>query len=128
MPERIEWDDDAAHHIDPDTLRRAREEAEATRDEPLSSDATRSARAKVLSIRLNPDEFDVLNRHAEQLELPVSTLVRGWILSHLQAGTETSPAATVDRIAREVEQLRRQLVTIPPQAAGRADVPNIRDR
>lgn len=25
------------------------------------------------------------------------------------------PVATVDRIARDVEQLRRQLVTIPPQ-------------
>ena len=36
-------------------------------------------------------------------------MVRGWILSHLRPGTDASPAAVVDRIAREVEQLRRQL-------------------
>lgn len=101
--------------INAETLRQLREEAEATRDEPLSANATRPARARVLSVRLNPDEFDALNRHADELELPASTLVRGWILTHLQADAETSPAATVDRIAREVEQLRRQLVTIPPQ-------------
>jgi len=97
--------------INPDVLRDAREEAEATRDEPLSADATRPARAKVLSVRLNPDEFDALHAHAEQLELPVSALVRGWILTQLRADTEGSPAATIDRIARQVEQLRRQLAS-----------------
>lgn len=71
----------------------------------------------MLSIRLNPDEFDALTRRADELELPASTLVRSWILTHLKGDNETSPAATVDRIARDVEQLRRQLVTIPPQAS-----------
>lgn len=97
--------------VNPEALGRYREEAEATRDEPLSAEATRPARAKVLSIRLNPDEFEALNRHAERLELPASTLVRGWILTQLRADTEVSPAATVDRIAREIEQLRRRLVS-----------------
>ncbi|MGH3925988.1 MAG: hypothetical protein ACRDSN_03475 [Pseudonocardiaceae bacterium] len=103
--------------ITPEKLRAYREEAEATRDEPLQN-PTQPTRAKVLSIRLNPDEFDALTRHADELELPASTLVRSWILTHLKGDTETSPAATVDRIARDVEQLRRQLVTIPPQASG----------
>lgn len=77
----------------------------------LSADATRPARAKVLSIWLNPEEFDALHRHAEQLEIPVSALVRGWILAQLRTDSDTSPLATVDRIAREVEQLRRRLVS-----------------
>lgn len=81
--------------VTPEALREYREAAEATRHEPLSAEASRPARAKVLSIRLNPEEFEALNRHAEQLELPASTLVRGWILTQLRAGTETSPAATV---------------------------------
>jgi hypothetical protein len=97
--------------VHPEALREYRDEAEATRDVPLSADATRPVRAKVLSIRLNPDEFEALNRHAEQLELPASTLVRGWILSQLRADTDVSPAATVDRIAREIEKLRRRLVS-----------------
>lgn len=41
----------------------------------------------------------------------MSTLVRGWILSQLRTDSDTSPVATVDRIAREVEQLRRRLVS-----------------
>lgn len=71
----------------------------------------------MLSIRLNPDEFGALTRYADELELPASTLVRSWILTQLKGDTEASPAATVDRIARDVEQLRRQLVIIPPQAS-----------
>ncbi len=106
--------DDPMTEVNPEMLRQYREEAEASRDEPLSADATRPARAKVLSIRLNPDEFDSLSRHAEALELPISTLVRGWVLTQLHSGTEASPAARVDRIAREIEQLRRQLVSVIP--------------
>lgn len=97
--------------INQDSLRRLREEGENTRDEPLSAEAARPARAKMLSVRLNPEEFDALHRHAEQLEIPVSALVRGWILTQLRADSDTSPVATVDRIAREVEQLRRRLVS-----------------
>ncbi|MGH3769271.1 MAG: hypothetical protein ACRDTX_29680, partial [Pseudonocardiaceae bacterium] len=103
--------DDPMTEVNPDALREYREEAEASRDEPLSGEATRPARAKVLSIRLNPDEFEALSRHAEQLDLPASTLVRSWILTQLRADSDTSPVATVDRIAREVEQLRRRLVS-----------------
>jgi hypothetical protein len=65
----------------------------------------------MLSVRLNPEEFDTLSHHAEQLGIPVSALVRGWILTQLQVDSDTSPIATVDRIAREVEQLRRRLVS-----------------
>ena len=102
--------------ITPEELRAYREAAEATRDEPLQN-PTQPTRAKVLSVRLNPDEFDALSRYADELELPASTLVRSWVLTHLKGDTETSPAATVDRIARDIEQLRRQLVTIPHQAS-----------
>jgi hypothetical protein len=43
------------------------------------------------------------------VDLPASALVRGWILDQLRAGTE-SPITTVERIAHELEQLRRQLL------------------
>lgn len=101
--------------ITPEELRAYRDEAEAARDEPLRN-PTQPTQPTVLSIRLNPDEFDALTRYADELELPASTLVRSWILTHLQGDTLVSPAATVDRIARDVEQLRRQLVAIPQQA------------
>jgi hypothetical protein len=94
-------------------LRELCEEAERTRDDPYPPDTrwTRPglARAKVLTLRLNPEEMDELNRYAAALEAPVSVLVRGWILQRLRAAEEDSPAAAVERIGLEVERLRRQL-------------------
>lgn len=91
-------------------LRDYREQAETTRDEPLSPAATRPGwqRAKVLSVRLSEEEFEELTRYAAALEVPASGLVRGWILDQLRAGSD-SPVGTVDRISHELEQLRRQL-------------------
>lgn len=37
-------------------------------------------------------------------------LIRGWILTQLRADPESSPAATVDRIAREIEQPGHEVV------------------
>lgn len=92
-------------------LRSERERAEETRDEPLSTAATRpgAQRGKVLSVRLNPEEFEELGRYAGALEVTVSSLVRGWVLDQLRTAAE-SPVNTVERIARELDQLRRQLV------------------
>ncbi|EHR59542.1 hypothetical protein [Saccharomonospora cyanea] len=91
-------------------LREYRDEAEGSPDEPLPERATRpgQGRAKVLSVRLSSEEFDELTRFAAALEVPASALVRGWVLGQLRAGSE-SPVQTVDRIARELDQLRRQL-------------------
>jgi hypothetical protein len=91
-------------------LRDYRLQAEQTPDVPLSPRAGRPGqqRAKVLSVRLNAEEFDELIRFAEALKVPASALVRGWVLDHMHAGTE-SPIKTVERIAHELEQLRRQL-------------------
>jgi len=91
-------------------LRGYRVEADQTQDEVLSPNAGRPAqqRAKVLSVRLTPDEFEELSQFAGALDLPASALVRGWILDQLRTSSE-SPITTVERIAHELEQLRRQL-------------------
>lgn len=92
-------------------LRDYRDEADAAGDRPLSPSATRPGRqrAKVLSVRLNPQEFDELALYAATLDVPASALVRGWILDQLRAGSD-SPQRTVERMARDLEQLRRQIV------------------
>jgi hypothetical protein len=90
------------------------QEAEHSREEPLSPNATRPGqqRAKVLSVRLTADEFDALTQFANTLDIPASALVRGWILNQLSSNLDNnseSPMKTVERIAHELEQLRRQL-------------------
>lgn len=96
---------------DEDDLRVVRERVEIDRDEELSSASTRPGvrRARVLSVRLNSGEFDALSDYAQALEVTVSALVRGWVLDQLKTTSE-SPVNTVERIARELDQLRRQLV------------------
>jgi hypothetical protein len=91
-------------------LRHYRQRAEQAPDAALSPRAGRPGqqRAKVLSVRLRVEEFDELIRYADALQVPASALVRGWVLDQLRAGTE-SPIKTVERIAHELEQLRRQL-------------------
>lgn len=88
---------------------------ECTKDDPYPAGSTPSRpghkRAKILSVRLNSDELDELNRYAETIDVPPSALVRGWILSQLHTGDNDSPSATVDRIAHELEQLRYQLAS-----------------
>jgi len=92
-------------------IRSYRAEAETTQDQPLSTGARRPGvqRAKALSIRLSPEEFEELARFAGALDVPASTLVRGWILDQLQTKSE-SPQRAVERLARDLEQLRRQIV------------------
>jgi hypothetical protein len=63
----------------------------------------------VLSVRLNPDEFDELARYAAALDVPASTLVRGWVLDQLRTSDEPMQQ-TVERLARDIQQLRHQIV------------------
>lgn len=64
---------------------------------------------KVLSVRLNPDEFDKLAFYAAALDVPASTLVRGWILDRLRT-SDKSMQQTVERLARDIQQLRHQII------------------
>jgi hypothetical protein len=79
--------------VDLEVLERIAEELERTKDDPFPEGAmfTRPNRdrSRVYSIRLNPDEYDAVQRVAEAAHLPPSTLVRSWILQRL----ESEPAA-----------------------------------
>lgn len=98
-------------NITSQALDELRDEAETTTDQPLSPSAARPGgqRAKVLSVRLNPDEFDELARYAAALDVPASTLVRGWVLDQLRTSDEPMQQ-TVERLARDIQQLRHQIV------------------
>lgn len=91
-------------------IRAEREQIEATRDEPMSEPVHRPGhtRSRILAVRLTDEEYAELNRYADAVEVPASSLTRGWILDHLRAETD-SPGETINRITHELSQLRRQL-------------------
>ncbi|MGB3954949.1 MAG: CopG family transcriptional regulator [Brooklawnia sp.] len=81
--------------------------AERNPDAPIKpgSKVTRGhQRAKTLQVRLNVEEFDALTHLAEQRGLPVSTLARDLLLSHL-AGSDDSAKSLIARIRAELDDL-----------------------
>ncbi|WP_227370971.1 hypothetical protein [Mycobacterium fragae] len=62
------------------------------------------ARSKVLQVRLNPDEFEALERIAERRQLPVSTIARGQLL---QLITADEPAGNLSLLRAALGNLDR---------------------
>jgi hypothetical protein len=71
------------------------------------------ARSKVLQVRLNPEEFDAIERLAAQRGLPASTVARERLLQMIreddatEADIATQLAAAADRIKALVAQVHR---------------------
>jgi hypothetical protein len=99
---------DAKHLVE-----RIATEAEASMNTPMPADTkyTHPNRGKsvALSLRLNPSELDAVHRLATERDVPVSALVRGWIVQQLAAehATPTEAAEVVERLEADVRTLRK---------------------
>lgn len=87
----------------------AQTESEVTKDTPLPEHVRgqRRGRSVVQSVRLPEAEFADIERLAAQLDVPVSALIRGWILAGLADERSTSLRSAIDRLAGDAERLRR---------------------
>jgi predicted DNA-binding ribbon-helix-helix protein len=94
----------------------AQAESEAAREVPLPDDVKgqRRGRSVVQSVRLPEDAYADIERIASDAGVPVSALIRGWVLTALAAERGTSLRAAIDHLAGEAERLR--------QLAARSDV------
>lgn len=84
-------------------------ESEASRGQPLpeSVKGERRGRSIVQSVRLHEEDFAEIERLASEGGIPVSALIRGWILEGLTAERSPSLRAAIDHLASEAERLRR---------------------
>lgn len=57
-------------------------------------------RATVVSVRLSVEEHAQLQRAAEEANLPISTLIRVWVIDRLRAEEQESRAGISERLAR----------------------------
>lgn len=90
------------------------EQAELTKDrndEVLVGKGVRrnASKAQMLSFRIAADQDKEITRIAEELGVPVSALVRGWVSEGLARHHGASIPDTVERLAAEVERLRALL-------------------
>lgn len=87
----------------------AQTESEANKDIPLSDRVTgqRRGRSVVQSVRLAEADLGDIERLAAELDVPVSALIRGWILAGLAAERGTSLRTAIERLAADADRLRR---------------------
>jgi predicted DNA-binding ribbon-helix-helix protein len=94
-----------------DLIQAEQAESEATRDEPYPADAEAArpnrARSVVQSVRLPADAFAEIEAIAKEHDLPIGALIRGWVLRALAAERDLTLADAVDRLAADVDRLRR---------------------
>lgn len=83
-------------------------EADATRDDPLPPGAlaTKPHKTVTVATRIAPADLAEVEALADRLDVPVSSLLRGWILAGLAAKNEESVTAALDRLTADVQRLR----------------------
>lgn len=90
-------------------VERAQAESETTRDEPLPDHVIgeRRGRSVVQSVRLPAEAFAAIEELAACAGVPVSALIRGWVLQGLTNEQGMSLRDGIERLAADAERLRR---------------------
>ena len=83
-------------------------EADATADVPVPAGApfTRPNKSVTVATRLAPAELAMIEDLAGQLDVPVSSLVRGWILAGLNARKDETVKSAIERLSADLQRLR----------------------
>lgn len=83
-------------------------EADSTRDEPMppAAAATRPNKSLPVAVRLAPEDVAAIEALAAKLDVPISSLLRGWILTALAAKRDESVGTALDRLTADVQRLR----------------------
>lgn len=83
-------------------------EADITADQPMPPGAvfTRPNKSVTVATRLSPEDLAEIERLADRLGVPPSSLIRGWILSGLNAHKDETVLNTIEKISADVQRLR----------------------
>lgn len=95
-----------------DVIKAVQAESEATRDDAYPEDMPppqqpNRAGSVVQSVRLPGDAYAEITEMSERTGVPVSALIRGWVLLGLAAEKRTTLKEAVDRLIADADQLRR---------------------
>lgn len=92
-------------------VKKVQEESEATREDAYPPDSTGerrgSNRSVVQSVRLPDEKFAAIERLAHDAHVPVSALIRGWVLAGLAEDQDATLEGAVERLAVDVDRVRR---------------------
>ena len=90
-------------------IRAIQQESDAAKDLPLPDDVVgeRHGRSVVRSVRLPEAEYAEIEQLAQRLDVPVSALMRGWVLQGLAEERDLSLLGAIERVLGEADRLRR---------------------
>ena len=90
-------------------IKAIQQESEGAKDLPLPEDAVgeRRGRSVVRSVRLPETEYEEIEELAQKLDVPVSALMRGWVLQGLAEERGLSLRGAIERVLGETDRLRR---------------------
>jgi predicted DNA-binding protein len=83
-------------------------EAEATMNDPMPAGTkwTRPNKLVTVATRVSPEHLGELEELAEQSGVPVSALIRGWIIAGLNARQDESVQNAIERLSADLQRLR----------------------
>lgn len=83
-------------------------EAEATAElaMPAGAVGVRVHKSVPVAVRLAPQEVAAIEALADRLDVPMSSLLRGWIQTALAANNTGTVTAALDQLAADIQRLR----------------------
>lgn len=83
-------------------------EADATAGQPMPEGTvwTKPGKTVTVATRVSPEHLAAIEDLAGQLDVPVSALVRGWILAGLNARKDETVQSAIERLSADVQRLR----------------------
>jgi Ribbon-helix-helix protein, copG family len=88
-----------------------RNASELTRGEELPATGVRRSRTRsqVFSIRLDPNDLAAIEAIARKMDVPVSALIRGWVLRGMTEHGDGSLSNMVERLRVDIDRLQELL-------------------
>lgn len=83
-------------------------EADATAGEPMPAGTvwTKPGKTVTVATRVSLEHLAAIEALAGQLDVPVSALVRGWVLAGLNARKDETVQSAIERLSADVQRLR----------------------
>jgi len=83
-------------------------EAETTAGQPMPAGTmwTKPNKTVTVATRVSPEHLVAIEDLAGQLDVPISALLRGWILAGLNARKDESVQTAIERLSADVQRLR----------------------
>ncbi len=87
-------------------------EADATVGAPMPAGTvwTKPGKTVTVATRVSPENLAAIEDLAGQLDVPVSALLRGWILAGLNARKDETVQTAIERLSADVQRLRELVV------------------